>query len=455
MLMRSSTMSYLRSKQATSLLAGAASLALCALLSGCGTASVATNTSGIAHSVQLKGTVHGGQWPVAGANIQFYAAGSNGYGVGSTYLVGTSLLGTTVVTTGADGSFSITGDYVCPSPTTLVYLVATGGNPGLPQGTNPNIGLMATLGQCGQLSNSTFVSINELTTVASVWALSPFMNSVSNIGSSASNAQGLLNAFAAVNKLVNTATGVVSGPALPAGATLPVAKINTLADILASCINTAGGIAGDGSACGILFSNTAVNGTAPTDTITAAMNMAQHPNNQVSALVGMTTPAAPFQPTLASTPNDLQLVISYSAGGFSSPRGVAVDASGYVWVPNAAGNTLTQLDNSGVPLSGTSGYSAGTLNQPSAVAIDLSGNAWVANKGNNSVSEINPSGTAGTIYSGGGLNTPTSIAIDAYGNAWTANNGNSSVTEIAPSGTITTYTPAGVSTPVGIAIDPK
>jgi hypothetical protein len=42
---------------------------------------------------------------------------------------------------------------------------------------------------------------------------------------SSANALGLTNAFASVNKLVNTAMGTVSGPTLPAVAILSVAKI--------------------------------------------------------------------------------------------------------------------------------------------------------------------------------------------------------------------------------------
>jgi hypothetical protein len=36
------------------------------------------------------------------------------------------------------GSFTITGDYTCPSGSSEVYLVAAGGNPGLGSGTNAN-----------------------------------------------------------------------------------------------------------------------------------------------------------------------------------------------------------------------------------------------------------------------------------------------------------------------------
>jgi hypothetical protein len=75
--------------------------------------------------VALRGTVHGGQQPISNATLQLYAAGSTGYGSAYSYSSGTSLLGTHVVTTNANGGFSITGDYTCPSSTTEVYLVAT------------------------------------------------------------------------------------------------------------------------------------------------------------------------------------------------------------------------------------------------------------------------------------------------------------------------------------------
>ena len=112
---------------------------------------------------------------------------------------------------------------------------------------------MVGLGTCGGTDLNNFINVNELTTVASVWALAPFMTGIANIGSSSTNAAGLANAFAAINELVNTANGTIPGPALPTGATLPTTEINTLGDILEQCINSGGGVEGDGSACGNLF----------------------------------------------------------------------------------------------------------------------------------------------------------------------------------------------------------
>ncbi len=416
----------------------------------------------MASGLALHGTVHGGQQPVNGSTLQLYAAGSTGYGSAYTYSSGTSLLGTHVVKTDINGGFNITGDYTCPTPATEVYLVATGGYPGPTAPANNNIALMAALGPCGLLSGSTNVNINEITTVASVWALSPFMTGIANIGTSPGNAQGLTNAFATVNELVNTSTGSVSGPALPVGATVPVAKINTLADLLAACINTSGGVAGDGSGCGLLFTAAKVNGVAPTDTITAAMNMAQHPNANTSVATSVNG-SSQFQPALTSAPSDFSLVITYTGGGLSAPKGIATDSTGNVWVANSGGSSVAKLDALGITttdstgyLSGSNGYNVGSLSAPVALAIDLSGNAWVAN-GNSTVTEIAANGLTGTLFSGGTMSSPSGVAIDASSNVWIANSGNASVTEITPGTTpaYSNYTGFGIAAPAAIAINPK
>lgn len=438
------------------------------VLAGCGgvDSNTPVNTPVTVSGLTLHGTVHGGQQPVNGTTMQLYAAGSTGYGSAFTYTSGTSLLGTHVVKTDINGGFNITGDYTCPTATTEVYLVATGGSPGPTAPANNNIALMAALGPCGLLSGSTNVVVNEITTVASVWALSPFMTGIANIGTSSTNAQGLTNAFATVNELTNISTGSVSGPALPAGASLSgtmVAKINTLADLLAACVNSGGGVAGDGSGCGLLFTAAKVSGVAPTDTITAALNIAQHPNANTS-VASTVNGSAPFQPALTSAPSDFGLVITYTGGGISAPKGIATDASGNVWVANSGSSSVTKLDALGVTttdttgyLSGTTGYKMGSLNAPVGLAIDLSGNAWVTN-GNSTVTEIAANGLTDTLFSGGSMSSPSGVAIDASSNVWVANSGGGgSITEITPGTTASysNYTGFGVTAPTAIAINPK
>jgi hypothetical protein len=99
----------------------------------------------------------------------------------------------TPVTSAADGSFTITNDYTCPTPGSLVYLTASGGNPGVGS-NNSAIMLAAALGPCGSLTSGTFISINEVTTAAAAVALGQFFtptfgsSSADSIGTSSTNA---------------------------------------------------------------------------------------------------------------------------------------------------------------------------------------------------------------------------------------------------------------------------
>ena len=278
-------------------------LAAC-LLTGCSSPPV-FHSPPLSTRVQLSGSLHGGQQPVAGASIQLFAVASTDAGAA------TPLLGSPV-SSDRHGLFTITGLYTCPSAATQVYLTAVGGNPGLP-GTinNAASGLMASLGPCGSLSAQTHVVLNEVTTIATVWSLAPFMSSYQRIGASPAN-QGLLEAAAAtINQLVDLSTGLGPGPALPMGATAPIAKLNMLADMLAICINSVGGVAGDGSPCGRLFAASTPTGySVPTNVLEAALQIAKNPSSNVSALYDLVSPFAPFQPTLSAAPADWTLSIS-------------------------------------------------------------------------------------------------------------------------------------------------
>ena len=292
---------------------------LISILSSCG-----GGLSKPGFNATLTGMVHGGQQGVSGSTIQLYAAGATGYGS-----AGTPLLTKTVTTNGA-GSFAITGDYSCPSASTQVYIVATGGNPGLALGTNNTaLTMMAALGPCGNLTSSTFIFIDEVTTVASVYALAPFMSTGggTKLGATSTNAQGLANAFATVNNLVNTAQGTAPGPNLPTGATAPTAELNTLADLLSLCVNTSG-LAG---VCTTLFTAATPGGLSqPTNTIDAMLDIALNPGHNVSTLFTLLTGIVPFEPTLAAAPNDWTVATNYAGGGLNKPQSIAVDGSGNV-----------------------------------------------------------------------------------------------------------------------------
>ena len=420
-----------------------------AALAGCSTSVVGTSSPVNRPATTMRGVIHGGQQPVAGAAVQLYVANATGgYGSSSSPLLASPVL------TSSSGNFTINGPINCPSPNSLAYIVATGGNPGLGS-NNANLALMAALGTCTNLNAQTNIQINELTTIASVYALAPFMSSFSAVGSSTANFQGLTNAFAIVNNLVDIGTGALSGPTLPPNAVLPTTELNTLADIIAACVNSGGGVANDGSTCGSLFQlTTPTGGPAPVDTIGASLNIARYPARNVTALVALNPPASPFQPTLSSA-TDFTVSIKYKSGGFSAPSASAVDASGNLWVTNA-NNSVSVLNPAGSPVTG-SPFTGGGLSAPSAIAIDVSGNAWITDSASSKLSVFNLAG-AGFQTAATGLAAPSSLAIDGQGTVWVTNSGNNTVTAVTTSGTTVSssnsYATGGINAPAAVAINP-
>ena len=332
---------------------------LAALLSGCSGMPAATATPATAvKGLSLQGKVVGGQPPVTGATIQLYAVGTTGDGSAATPMLSTP------VTSDQNGNFSITSLYSCTTlpftPTTEVYLVATGGNPGLGSGmTNPNISMMAALGQCSTLSSATFVEVNELTTTGSLAALYPYMSSYSHLGSGSADAAAFASAFAAVQEYVNTTTGSAPGPNLPAGYYAATNIIEALADIVSSCINSPGGTAGDGSACGNLFSlATPSNGASPTDTIGAILNILNNPTRNTAALYELIPSYPPFPTTLTGAPSSYATPITYSIGGKFSAA-------------NTCGGSASTLPTFTVTLN--------TSPNPTQVTTDANGNYLFSN----------------------------------------------------------------------------
>jgi len=443
------------------LLGAGSALALAALMTGCSTTATTSVAPATVALGSIQGVVHGGQSPVTGSTVTAYAAGTTGYGSAARVLA--------TAMTGAGGGFSLNAYATC-APTDQVYLVATGGNPGV-AGTQNNsaLAMMAGLGLCGNLTATTNVVINELTTVGAVWALAPFMTSGTHVGTSATNAIGLINAFNSITlKMDNPSTGTVPSSFLNTNAVFPTAEVNTLADILAACVNSVDTItpAAQSSNCQTIFSSAAVGGVAPTNTVQLALNLAQHPTLGLS-LFSQGSAGAPFQPTLGTTtaPTAWTIAISYNFNGLDTtpnvPKGIAIAPTGYVYSVGAgvtAGNAHT---NTVMTISGTGSvietHQPGTavLNQPSALAVDTMGNVWTADSGNNSLVEITePAGTA-TIHTLNGLSSPNAVAIDAAGNLWVTSAGNNSVSEFNSAGTAVGNFTSGIAAPVAIAINPK
>ncbi len=385
--------------------------------------------------------VHGGQQPIVGTHVYLYAANTTGYGNASVSLLentgGTSVdgSGNYYYPTQSGGTFSITGDFTCPNAGSQVYLYATGGDPGLGQGTNGAIGLMAALGTCGSLSSAPYVVINEVSTIATAYAIAGFAADATHVSSSSTTlatATDVPNAFATVTNLESLGRGVALTTTPAGNGVVPQSEIDTLADILGACVNSAGP---SSTPCSTLFSNAMNGNSQPVETATAAINIAHNPGANVATLFGLVPSNLPFQPTLLYAPNDFSIAITYTGGGLDgtgfAPEGVAIDAAGNVWVPNYNSSSLSEFTSNGVPKTGTP-YIAAGLDNPTSVAIDTYGSAWAANYNGDDISEFNSlgqkiSGPPG--FTGGGLDNPYGIAIDSTGHAWASNFGGNSLSE--------------------------
>ena len=256
---------------------------------------------GVPAPVVRSSRVLGGNQAVAYAKIQLYAVGTTGDGTAATPLL------TQPLTSDASGDFSIKGLYNCTSPTAEVYLTATGGSPGAGM-MNPNLAMMTALGTCSSLSAGKPIVVNELTTAAAVNALTPYVTSVAAVGSSVGDAAALDTGFTVASELVDPTTGMSPGAGVPSGYTIPVDEINTLGDVAIACVNSAGGVAGDGSACGILFSLTTLPGARPpTDTVAALLNLAKNPQLNTGELYQLVGADAPYQPAVQGSPNDFAI----------------------------------------------------------------------------------------------------------------------------------------------------
>ncbi len=440
-----------------------------AVATGYNNSSVATATYTILSA--LNGTVLTGTQVVSGATVRLYAAGSGGYGSGSTSIA-------TAVTTNASGQFTL--EFACPSSSSQIYVLADGGNPGLASGTNnAYLALMTALGPCGVVAASSpamSVTVNEVTTVASVWALQQFMASptvdttqgIPAIGTSAATYNGvqtgiigLQNAFSMVNNLVNVSTGSAAAPT-NSWATPETTNLNTIADILATCNSTGGS-----TSCNSLMSDaTPTSATKAADTIQAAWYMAQNPGNNVSALYSLITGTPPFA-DLSSAPYDFTIAVNLAPQytttstlfALSDSYYVAIDAYGNVWVSNNGGVTgsapasvVELAPNGNVIMNPVSTFTASTtggaysqftthpgsntitISTPRMVAVDTTNNVWVANFGNTSGTPA--AGTLATFTGSTGVgvagsssggyyvgNSPFGIAIDGHNNVYESNIG--------------------------------
>ncbi len=370
----------------------------------------------------LSGNVHGGNQPVIGATITLWFAGQSG---------NPSFPATKGATTTTDsgGFFSFARDttggahdgttdtYACPTsvPSSLVYVLSQGGNTqnnGVAGQTNNAAAFIGLYGNCTDLTANNFVYMSEVTTVATMAAVQQFFDPRNEtISASGTDQQRLimLNLPNTVKLLANATTGfAVSSTSIPAitvgdipqsvslTATPETAKINTLANIISSCVN---GATSATPACAALFAAatpptanvTSLNSTTPftvaTDTLQALFYIFTNPTNSnvtnMSNLFGLASGVgAPYLPALVEQPTDWTIGVVYAStsncntpdGDFlEAPVDINIDAQDNVWFANSAGGNLSAISASGAPLACVTLDASSTRG---GANIDAANNVW-------------------------------------------------------------------------------
>ncbi len=423
---------------------------------------------------RIEGRVEGSGGPIAKADVSLWVTTSSA----------PRRLAETQTTD--DGSFELTtaGE---KDNAGVFYVVAEGGVAKVGAGTMPNpaITLMTTLGT----EPPERVTINELTTVASAWTGAQFLNGSALTG----NALGLRIAAGNVPNLVDLETGglgsVIVDP-LNAPQTTTLAKLNTLGLLLSACVTAIP------DACDKLFAAaTPPGGEAPTDTLSAAQNIARHPWHNADEIFGLLDEFYPVPkgkryrdvaliPYLYYAPSAWTLSLVYSGGGFYGVGGAAIDGEGNFWSNNnwlvgsqttiyrQFGGGVGKIAPNGQPLSPMiTGYRAGGIDSPGwGIAFSADDKVWVTNLIGRTISVLDrKTGKPLSPETGydfdGKLGQMQGVLVAPNGDVWTVDNENNQIVHL-PGGDVSKGRILGrtvdgkpvdgtlqVKGPFGIAID--
>jgi len=473
----------------------AVSLIAFGALTGCGIGTVDTSTPPTNYVAgAMHGRVMGGASPILNETVSVYVTSSSGYG---TSTPNGAHAWQQQASTGSTGTFTFTGGYNCPAGQ-FVYLVAAGGNTGA-NAVNSNAVLVAALGRCEDLfsggAGATVgaytggsVDVNELTTIAAAYALGAFSkvsgtgaSTIVQIGSSSTNnaaqisgisqgcvagvgsctttaAAGLYHAFLNAANLVTPTTVSTSfsanstttsytgqsGAGIPA---VPLQLINSMANSLVACVNSAGGAVGDGSACGQLLDLTTLpsghvppwTSATPTNTFSAMVNLAANPTlsgvtvsgtdcasgatANVACFFGIAQPTTNvYSPVLTSATgiNDYSIAINYTSAppANDSVGGVLITTSGAGYTSSTP---VTFSTSPGTTATATlSPGAGGAITTFANVTMTANGSGYTTYATVTFSAPPSSSTATGTVASGATVPTGTSAVTISTGGLYTS-----------------------------------
>jgi sugar lactone lactonase YvrE len=153
------------------------------------------------------------------------------------------------------------------------------------------------------------------------------------------------------------------------------------------------------------------------------------------------------------------------------PAGLAVDTNGVIFIADTYNHRIRRVPTNGMISSvagtGTAGYTSdggsavgSQLNYPNGVAVDASGNIFIADTSNNRIRKVNTAGTISTVvntagtagYSGDGgtaasakINSPCGITVDSAGNLLVVDAANNRIRKVGAGNIITTIAGNGTN----------
>jgi hypothetical protein len=359
-----------------------------------------------AHGAEISGSVQVAHKPVAGATVTLWAAGP-----GAPAQIAQ-------VKSDQQGDFTV--DAGEPTNDKVLYLAAEGGTPLAAANPTPNsaLALLAVLGPTPPKT----VTVNEFTTVASVWTCAQFLwgdvlgGPLLGLRIAASNVPNFVD-------LETGGYGVTIQNSLNSSQTPTMANFATLANVLAGALTQ---VTPDATSR-FLAATASRDGLLPTETLTALEKVARNSGYKPERLFelldafypvpqGKNLRPVPFMPYLTWAPSAWVLPLKIDGGGLSAPGKVMVDSQGNVWAGDNfivgfqnqdalwEGN-LSKFAPNGKPLSPmTFGFTGGGLEGIGfGMAIDAQDNVWATCYGSKSIVKFDNTGkplspqTAGTL----------------------------------------------------------